>query len=72
MYLDAIIAHSLDCFSKKKQTNCIWYLCGQEAERTESLAVTMCSVAVNKENESAGDGRLERAVSSAAEDKELY
>ena len=69
MYLDAIIACSLDCFSKKK---CIGDLFGQEAERTESLAVTMCSVAVNKENKSAGDGRLERAVSSAAEGKELY
>lgn len=57
---------------KKNPKNCIWYLFGQEAERTESLAVTMCSVAVNKENKSAGDGRLERAVSSAAEGKELY
>mgnify|MGYP006996695709 CR=1 FL=1 len=69
MYLDAIIACSLDCFSKKK---CIGDLFGQEAERTESLAVAMCSVAINKEDGSAGDGRLERAVSSAAEDKELY
>ena len=70
MYLDAIIAYSLDCFSKKKK--CIWDLFGQEVERTESLAVAMCSVAINKENKSAGDGRLERAVRSAAEDKELY
>lgn len=36
-------------FLKKKTKLYLWYLFGQEAERTESLAVTMCSVAVNKE-----------------------
>ena len=62
--------HILLIVSQKKK--CIWDLFGQEVERTESLAVAMCSVAINKENKSAGDGRLERAVRSAAEDKELY